>query len=90
MPSCPVRWEAHHGLARQRKNVFPRTDTPLVILAWRIDWEALNTEFGAFYEESIVGQPPKATRLMAGLLYLKNPPIAYGQYPIGHQCIPPH
>jgi len=32
----------------------------------------LNTEFGAFYEDALVGQPPKATRLMAGLLYLKH------------------
>ncbi len=45
---------------------------PLVLLAQRIDWEGLNTEFGAFYEDAVVGQPPKATRLMAGLLYLKH------------------
>jgi transposase, IS5 family len=45
---------------------------PLVLLARRIDWEGLNTEFGAFYEDAVVGQPPKATRLMAGLLYLKH------------------
>jgi len=32
----------------------------------------LNTEFGAFYEDAVVGQPPKAARLMAGLLYLKH------------------
>ena len=45
---------------------------PLVVLARRIEWEALNTEFGAFYGDAVVGQPPKATRLMAGLLYLKH------------------
>jgi transposase, IS5 family len=32
----------------------------------------LNTAFEAFYEDAVVGQPPKATRLMAGLLYLKH------------------
>jgi transposase, IS5 family len=45
---------------------------PLVLLARQIDWEGLNTEFGAFYEDAVVGQPPKATRLMVGLLYLKH------------------
>ena len=32
----------------------------------------MNTEFGAFYEDAVVGQPPKATRRMAGLLHLKH------------------
>jgi transposase, IS5 family len=45
---------------------------PLVLLAQRIDWEGLNREFGSFYDDAVVGQPPKATRLMAGLLYLKH------------------
>jgi hypothetical protein len=45
---------------------------PLVLLGQRIDWKGLNTEFGAFYEDAVVGQLPKATRLMAGLLYLKH------------------
>ena len=45
---------------------------PLVLLARQIDWEGLNTEFGAFFEGAVVGQPPKATRLMVGLLYLKH------------------
>jgi transposase, IS5 family len=45
---------------------------PLVLLARRIDWEGLNMEFGVFYEDAVVGQPPKTTRLMAGLLYLKH------------------
>jgi transposase, IS5 family len=41
-------------------------------LVRRIDWEGLNTGFGGFYDGATVGQPPKATRLMAGLLYLKH------------------
>ena len=45
---------------------------PLVLLAQRIDGEGLNTEFGTFYEDAVVGQPPKATRLMTGLPYLKH------------------
>lgn len=45
---------------------------PLVQLAGRIDWAHLNAVLGEFYEEAVVGQPPKPTRLMAGLLYLKH------------------
>ena len=30
---------------------------PLVLLAQRIDWEGLNTEFGSFYEDAVVGGP---------------------------------
>jgi len=45
---------------------------PLVQLAGRIDWTHLNATLGEFYEEAVVGQPPKPTRLMAGLLYLKH------------------
>ena len=35
-----------------------------MLLARRIDWEGLNTEFGADYKDAVVGQPPKATRLI--------------------------
>jgi IS5 family transposase len=45
---------------------------PLVKLADSIDWAHLNELLGEFYEEAVVGQPPKPTRLMAGLLYLKH------------------
>ena len=45
---------------------------PLVPLAQRIDWEGLNKDFGAFYEDTVVGQPPKKTRPMARLPYLKH------------------
>jgi IS5 family transposase len=45
---------------------------PLVRLAQRIDWEVMNQLFGEYYEETAVGQPPKPTRLVAGLLYLKH------------------
>jgi IS5 family transposase len=44
---------------------------PLYVLAESIDWEALEREFGAFYVEN-VGRPGLATRLMAGLHYLKH------------------
>ena len=45
---------------------------PLVLLAQQIDWEGLNAEFGTFYEDAVVRQPPKATRLMAGLRDLNH------------------
>jgi IS5 family transposase len=32
----------------------------------------MNGVLGEYYEEAVVGQPPKPTRLMAGLLYLKH------------------
>ena len=44
---------------------------PLYVLAEAIDWETLEREFGAFYVEN-VGRPGLATRLMAGLHYLKH------------------
>ena len=45
---------------------------PLVRLAERIDWEGMNSLLGEYYEHAVVGQPPKPTCLMAGLLYLKH------------------
>jgi transposase, IS5 family len=59
-------------LFRSRLENLTAPRHPLVLLARRIDWEGLNTEFGSFYEDAVVGQPPKATRLMTGLLYLKH------------------
>ena len=44
---------------------------PLYMLAEAIDWETLEREFGALYVEN-VGRPGLATRLMAGLHYLKH------------------
>lgn len=32
----------------------------------------MNQLLGEYYEEAVMGQPPKLTRLMAGLLYLKH------------------
>jgi IS5 family transposase len=32
----------------------------------------MNRLLGEYYEDAVVGQPPKPTRLMAGLLYLKD------------------
>jgi IS5 family transposase len=56
--------------SRLENLVSPRH--PLVRPAKRIDWDALNERLGAYYEDAAVGQPPKPTRLMAGLLYLKH------------------
>ena len=44
---------------------------PLVKLAGQIDWEALEKKFAGCYCEDF-GAPAKATRLMAGLHYLKH------------------
>ena len=44
----------------------------LVGLAQAIDWAHLDAVLGDFYEEAVVGQPPKPTRLMVGLQYLKH------------------
>ena len=54
-----------------------------MLLAQRIDWEGLNTGFGGFYEDAVVGQPPKAMRLMAGLLYLKHTYSLFGEALLG-------
>jgi IS5 family transposase len=43
----------------------------LVRLAQAIDWAFLETSFGAAYSD-VAGQPPLATRLMAGLAILKH------------------
>jgi IS5 family transposase len=59
-------------LFRHRLDNIISLKHPLVRLAQRIDWEAMNQLFGEYYEETAVGQPPKPTRLMAGLLYLKH------------------
>lgn len=44
---------------------------PLVVLAGKIDWEALETSIGLHFCESN-GAPAKPVRLMAGLQYLKH------------------
>ena len=59
-------------LFRHRLDNIIALQHPLVRLAERIDWAAMNGLLGEYYEEAIVGQPPKPTRLMAGLLYLKH------------------
>ena len=53
-------------LFRSRLESLISPPHPLVQLARRINWEGLNTEFGAFYEDTVVGQPPKATRRWRG------------------------
>jgi IS5 family transposase len=59
-------------LFRHRLDNIISLQHSLARLAERIDWEAMNQLLGAYYEEAIIGQPPKPTRLMAGLLYLKH------------------
>ncbi len=44
---------------------------PLVRLAALIDWQRLETAFGAFYHET-ADRPGKPMRLMVGLTYLKH------------------
>jgi IS5 family transposase len=43
---------------------------PTVLLAQRIDWDAMNTSFGKFYTEK--GRPALPTRLLVGLHLLKH------------------
>lgn len=59
-------------LFRNRLENIISLEHALVKLADSIDWNHLNDVLGDFYEEAVVGQPPKPTRLMAGLLYLKH------------------
>ena len=59
-------------LFRHRLDNIISLQHPLARLAERIDWEGMNNLLGEYYEEAVVGQPPKPTRLMAGLLYLKH------------------
>ena len=47
-------------------------DHALVKLAWTVDGSFLEERFGAVYSDK-PGQPPLATRLMAGLAILKDP-----------------
>jgi IS5 family transposase len=44
---------------------------PMIRLAGLIDWESLETEFGALYHETL-GRPGKPMWLMIGLTYLKH------------------
>jgi IS5 family transposase len=59
-------------LFRHRLDNIISLQHPLARLAERIDWEGMNSLLGEYYEDAVVGQPPKPTRLMAGLLYLKH------------------
>jgi IS5 family transposase len=58
-------------LFRSRLSSILDHSHPLYVLAEAIDWETLEREFGALYIEN-VGRPGLATRLMAGLHYLKH------------------
>ena len=59
-------------LFRHRLDNIISLTHPLVRLSERIDWDGMNGLLGDYYEDAVVGQPPKPTRLMAGLLYLKH------------------
>jgi IS5 family transposase len=58
-------------LFRSRLDQIIDLNHPLAQLAGRIDWKFLETTFGAVYTDGS-GQPPLATRLMAGLSILKH------------------
>ena len=49
---------------------FIDTKDPLVVLAQKINWAALESDFAKFYADK--GAPSKPVRLMAGLLILKQ------------------
>ena len=59
-------------LFRHRLDNIISLKHPLVRLAESIDWEGMNRFLGEYYEDAVVGQPPKPTWLMAGRLYLKH------------------
>ena len=58
-------------LFRARLDQIVDLQHPLAKLARTIDWVFLETRFGAVYRDG-PGQPPLATRLMAGLSILKH------------------
>ena len=59
-------------LVRYRLDNIISLQHPLARLAERIDWEGMSNLLDEYYEEAVVRQPPKPTRLMAGLLYLQQ------------------
>jgi IS5 family transposase len=63
---------AQDDLFRHRLDNIISMQHALVRLTERIDWDGMNRLLGDYYEDAVVGQPPKPTRLMAGLLYLKH------------------
>jgi transposase, IS5 family len=58
-------------LLRSRLDAIIDMGHPLVKLARTIDWNFLEQQFGAVYEDN-PGRPPLPTRLMAGLSILKH------------------
>lgn len=72
MKPRPIQSSPEQDLFRNRLDNIISLDHPLVQLAETMDWERLDMHMGAFYQESDTGQPPKPTRLMTGLLYLKH------------------
>ena len=83
-PRTPEVTPPQDDLFRSRLENLNSPRHPLVLLARRIDWEGLNTGRGAFDEDAVVGRPPKATRLMTGLLYLKH------TYSLSDVSVPPN
>ena len=71
-PRAEKETSPQEDLFRHRLENIISMEHALVKLAHSIDWTHLNEVLGEFYEEAVVGQPPKPTRLMAGLLYLKH------------------
>jgi IS5 family transposase len=65
------RETGEHDLFRSRLDQIINLEHALAKLARSIDWGFLEERFGAVYSEG-PGQPPLATRLMAGLAILKH------------------
>ena len=72
MKARPLEPSPQEDLFPHRLDNLIDLQHPLAHLAERLDWAALDASFGEFYADGESGQPPKATRLMCGLLYLKH------------------
>jgi len=65
------RDSGQNDLFKGRLDQIVDMNRPLMKLARTIDWDFLETSFGAVYSDG-PGQPPLPTRLMAGLAILKH------------------
>jgi transposase, IS5 family len=64
------RREDEGDLLRSRLDQIIGMRHPLVALARKLDWAFIEKTFGEIYSDG-PGQPPRPTRLMAGLIILK-------------------
>ncbi len=63
--------QAQAELFRSRLDPILNRNHPLFRLASRIDWDVLESQFGALYSSGM-GRPGLPTRLLVGLHYLKH------------------